>query len=217
MLHNLSHTPSILGTFVAELRDATVQQDPMRFRFNLKRLGNAMAVEVSKSLAYVNGEVQTPLAQAPTQRLVNPPVLSTILRAGLPMHEGVAEVFDRSEQAFVSACRDYVDAAHSAFKIRIDAVSAPPLAGRVLFVTDPMLATGESLVQVLSSLFASHGSPSEVHVLVAIASEAGVRAILKAHPNAHVWAAAVDAELNAQGYIVPGLGDAGDLAFGSKM
>ncbi len=217
MLHNLSHTPSILGTFVAELRDATVQQDPMRFRFNLKRLGNAMAMEVSKSLAYVNGEVQTPLAPAPTQRLANPPVLSTILRAGLPMHEGVAEVFDRSEQAFVSACRDYVDAAHSAFKIRIDAVSAPPLAGRVLFVTDPMLATGESLVQVLSSLFASHGTPSEVHVLVAIASEAGVEAVLKAHPNARVWAAAVDAELNAQGYIVPGLGDAGDLAFGSKM
>jgi len=217
MLHNLSHTPSIVGTFVAELRDAAIQQDPMRFRFNLKRLGAAMAVEVSKSLAYVSSETQTPLASAATQRLATQPVLSTILRAGLPMHQGVADVFDRSEQAFVSACRKYVDDEHSAFEIRIDAVSAPPLAGKVLLVTDPMLATGESLVQVLMALFDSHGSPSEVHILAAIASESGVQAVQKAHPDAHIWTAAVDAHLNAKGYIVPGLGDAGDLAFGRKQ
>lgn len=217
MLHNLSTTPSILDAFVAELRDATIQQDPLRFRFNLKRLGAAMAVEVSKTLAYTSAEVRTPLAMATSQQLVRQPVLATILRAGLPMHQGAAEVFDRAEQAFVSACRKYTDADHSAFEIGIDAVSAPSLEGKDVLVIDPMLATGESLVQVLSALFDSHGAPSKVHVLAAIASEAGVDHVQAAHPDADIWVAALDAELNAKGYIVPGLGDAGDLAFGSKL
>ena len=217
MITNLATTNNITNDFVAELRDANLQQDPLRFRFNLKRLGSAMAIEVSKTLAYSPVSVETPLGAATVNRLTQQPVLATILRAGLPMHEGVADVFDRAEQAFVSACRNYVDEAHSAFEIGIDAVSAPPLEGKVLIVSDPMLATGASLAEVLTALFASHGRPSTVHVLAAIASQQGVDHLQRQHPEAHVWVAAVDEKLNEKGYIIPGLGDAGDLAFGSKL
>lgn len=217
MVTNLASTNSITNEFVAELRDANLQQDPWRFRFNLKRLGSAMAIEVSKSMAYSPSPVETPLGTSTVNRLTEQPVLATILRAGLPMHEGVAAVFDRAEQAFVSACRKYVDEAHSAFEIEIDAVSAPPLEEKVLIVSDPMLATGASLAQVLTALFASHGRPSTVHVLAAIASQQGVDYLQRQHPEAHVWVAAVDEKLNEKGYIIPGLGDAGDLAFGSKL
>ena len=217
MVTNLATTDSITNEFVAELRDANLQQDPLRFRVNLKRLGSAMAIEVSKALSYSPASVETPLGTATVNRLAEQPVLATILRAGLPMHEGVADVFDRAEQAFVSACRKYVDEAHSAFEIGIDAVSAPSLEGRVLMVSDPMLATGASLAQVLTALFASHGRPAVVHVLAAIASQQGVDHLQRQHPEAHIWVAAVDEELNEKGYIIPGLGDAGDLAFGSKL
>jgi len=217
MVTNLATTDSITNEFVAELRDANLQRDPLRFRVNLKRLGSAMAIEVSKALTYSPASVETPLGTATVNRLAEQPVLATILRAGLPMHEGVADVFDRAEQAFVSACRKYVDEAHSAFEIGIDAVSAPSLEGRVLMVSDPMLATGASLAQVLTALFASHGRPAVVHVLAAIASQQGVDHLRRQHPEAHIWVAAVDEELNEKGYIIPGLGDAGDLAFGSKL
>lgn len=217
MVTNLATTDSITNEFVAELRDANLQQDPLRFRVNLKRLGSAMAIEVSKALTYSPASVETPLGTATVNRLAEQPVLATILRAGLPMHEGVADVFDRAEQAFVSACRNYIDEAHSAFEIGIDAVSAPPLEGKVLIVSDPMLATGASLAQVLTALFASHGRPAVVHVLAAIASRQGVNHLQRQHPEAHIWVAAVDEELNEKGYIIPGLGDAGDLAFGSKL
>ena len=217
MVTNLASTDSITNEFVAELRDANIQQDPLRFRFNLKRLGSAMAVEVSKSLAFKPASVETPLGTATVNRLAEQPVLATILRAGLPMHKGVADVFDRAEQAFVSACRKYVDEAHSAFEIGIDSVSAPLLEGKVLIVSDPMLATGASLAQVLTALFASHGTPSAVHILAAIASQKGLDHLQLEHPEAHVWVAAIDEELNDKGYIIPGLGDAGDLAFGSKV
>ena len=216
MVTDFSSTNSVVNEFVAELRDVDTQQDPLRFRFNLKRLGSVMAAEMSKSMAFTSAQVQTPLGSVTINRLAEQPVLATILRAGLPLHEGVADVFDRAEQAFVSACRNYVDEAHSAFKIGIDAVSAPPLDGKVLVVSDPMLATGESLVQVLTALFASHGTPTSVHVLVAIASKQGIAHLQKHHPSAHLWVAAVDSELNDKGYIIPGLGDAGDLAFGTK-
>lgn len=217
MVTNLSSTDSVINEFVAELRDANTQQDPLRFRFNLKRLGSAMAVEVSKSMAYAPASVQTPLGTAAVNRLTEQPVLATILRAGLPMHEGVADVFDRAEQAFVSACRNYADEAHSAFEIGIDAVSSPSLEGKALIASDPMLATGASLAQVLTALFASHGTPTTVHVLAAIASQQGVDHLQRQHPQAHVWVAAIDEKLNEKGYIIPGLGDAGDLAFGSKL
>lgn len=217
MVTNLASTDSITNEFVAELRDANIQQDPLRFRFNLKRLGSAMAAEVSKSLAFTPTSVETPFGTATVNRLAAQPVLATILRAGLPMHEGVADVFDRAEQAFVSACRKYVDEAHSAFEIGIDSVSAPPLEGKVLIVSDPMLATGASLAQVLSALFASHGTPATVHVLAAIASQQGVDHLQYQHPEARVWVAAIDEKLNDKDYIIPGLGDAGDLAFGSKL
>ena len=202
MVTNLATTDSITNEFVAELRDVNLQQDPLRFRVNLKRLGSTMAIEVSKSLTYSPASVETPLGTATVNRLAEQPVLATILRAGLPMHEGVADVFDRAELAFVSACRNYIDEAHSAFEIGIDAVSAPPLEGKVLIVSDPMLATGASLAQVLTALFASHGRPAVVHVLAAIASRQGVDR-LQRQPEAHIWVAAVDEELNEKGYIIP--------------
>ncbi len=217
MVTDLSKTDSIVNEFVSELRDVSVQQDPLRFRFNLQRLGSAMAIELSKSMRFAAAEVHTPLGIAPVNRLAEQPVLATILRAGLPMHQGVADVFDRAEQAFVSACRNYADETHSAFEIGIDAVASPPLDGKVLVVCDPMLATGASLAQVLTVLFASHGTPATVHVLAAIASQQGIDHVQSHHPQAHLWVAAVDAELNDKGYIIPGLGDAGDLAFGSKL
>ena len=166
-----------------------------------------MAVEVSKSLDYGTTDVTTSLGTAHADVLLAQPVLATILRAGLPMHEGVADVFDRSEQAFVSACRKYTNADHDAFEIGIDAVSAPPLAGKTLIVTDPMLATGASLIQVLPALFETHGVPAQVHIVAAIASEWGLNQVAQAFPHAHIWAASVDAGLNDKGYIVPGLGD----------
>ena len=217
MVTVLPSTDSITNEFVAELRDVSIQQDPLRFRYNLKRLGSAMAFEVSKSLVFKATEVETPLGTAKVNRLSEQPVLATILRAGLPMHEGVADVFDRAEQAFVSACRKYADEAHSTFEIGIDAVSSPPLQGKVLIVSDPMLATGASLAQALTALFASHGRPAVVHVLAAIASRQGVDHLQRHYPEAHIWVAAVDEELSEKGYIIPGLGDAGDLAFGSKL
>ncbi|HBP44776.1 MAG TPA: uracil phosphoribosyltransferase [Flavobacteriales bacterium] len=217
MVTDFSSTNSVVNEFVAELRDAEVQQDPLRFRFNLKRLGSAMAFELSKSMRFNSEKVRTPLGTARMNRLAEQPVLATILRAGLPMHSGVAEVFDRAEQAFVSACRNYIDEDHSAFEIGIDAVSAPSLEGKVLVVSDPMLATGASLSQVLNRLFQSHGSPVAVHVLVAIASKQGINHVQRHHPRARLWVAAVDSELNKKGYIIPGLGDAGDLAYGTKI
>ena len=217
MVTDFSTTDSVVNEFVAELRDASIQQDTLRFRFNLRRLGSVMAIEVSKSMRYAATQVQTPLGTATVNRLAQQPVLATILRAGLPMHQGVADIFDRAEQAFVSACRNYTDETHSAFEIGIDAVSAPPLDGKVLVVCDPMLATGASLAQVLTALFASHGTPATVHVLVAIASQQGIDHVQSRHPQAHLWAGAVDAKLNDKGYIIPGLGDAGDLAFGNKL
>ena len=217
MVTDFSITDSVVNEFVAELRDASIQQDTLRFRFNLRRLGSAMAIEVSKSMRYAATQVQTPLGTATVNRLAQQPVLATILRAGLPMHQGVADIFDCAEQAFVSACRNYTDETHSAFEIGIDAVSAPPLDGKVLVVCDPMLATGASLAQALTALFASHGTPATVHVLAAIASQQGIDHVQSRHPQAHLWAAAVDAKLNDKGYIIPGLGDAGDLAFGNKL
>lgn len=217
MVTDFSKTDSVVNEFVAELRDASIQQDTLRFRFNLRRLGSAMAIEVSKSMLYAATKVQTPLGTATVNRLAQQPVLATILRAGLPMHQGAADIFDRAEQAFVSACRKYNDETHSAFEIGIDAVSAPPLDDKVLVVCDPMLATGASLAQVLMALFTSHGTPATVHVLAAIASQQGIDHVQSYHPQAHLWAAAVDAKLNDKGYIIPGLGDAGDLAFGNKL
>ena len=217
MVTDLSQTDSVVNEFVAELRDASVQQDPLRFRVNLQRLGSAMAIEVSKSMRYAASEVHTPLGKRTGKSLAEQPVLATILRAGLPMHQGVADVFDRAEQAFVSACRNYTDETHSAFEIGIDAVASPPLDGKVLVVWIP--CSPPALHWPKCSPHCSHPTAPQrsVHVLAAIASQQGIDHVQSYHPQAHLWVAAVDAELNDKGYIIPGLGDAGDLAFGSKL
>lgn len=217
MLHVLSQEPSIVNEFLAELRDVNVQQDRSRFRRNLERIGMAMGLILSRELNFSDHSVSTPLGIAKTQRLTEQPVLATILRAGLPLHYGLASVFDRADQAFISACRKYREGDHDSFYIGIDAVSSPRLDNRTLILADPMLATGASLVHVLDALVDSHGRPSAIHVVAAIASEEGVAAVQAALPaDAHIWIGDVDRELSGQGYIIPGLGDAGDLAFGSK-
>ncbi len=217
MLHVISKEPSVVNEYIAELRDADVQQDRARFRRNLERIGMAMGLMLSKELEFSDESIQTPLGVARMQRLTNQPVLATILRAGLPLHHGLASVFDRADQAFISACRKYREGDHESFYIGIDAVSSPRLDNRTLILADPMLATGASLVRVLEALIESHGMPRSIHVVAAIASAEGAAVVQEALPDhAHLWIGDVDPELSSLGYIIPGLGDAGDLAFGSK-
>lgn len=217
MIHVLSDKPSAVSDYVAELRDVELQKDRARFRWNLERIGMAMGMAISNEMSFENVAVQTPLGIAQCLRMKEQPVLATILRAGIPMHQGVAKVFDRADQAFISACRVYENEDHDSFKIALDAVSSPQLTNRVLILTDPMLATGASLIQVLNSLEQTHGNPSEVHIAAAIASQDGLNNVHQALPHgSHIWVGAVDEELSSHGYIVPGLGDAGDLAFGPK-
>ena len=217
MLHNLSQSPGISHEIPAQLRNVELQSDRARFRANLSRMGECMGYEIAKTLQFASGTVQTPLGTADVQRLQNSPVLGTILRAGLPMHDGLSRVFDQADHAFVSACREYEDAAHERFRIGIGAVSSPSLENRTLILADPMLATGASLEQVLALMVKRFGKPAQIHVAAVIASEEGVNKILKSLPeNGHLWVGEVDAVLTSKGYIYPGLGDAGDLAFGTK-
>lgn len=213
----LTHMPSAANEYLAELRDAGIQQDRARFRWNLERMGIALGMEISREMTYSKQTVQTPLGEARIDRLDTQPVLATVLRAGIPMHAGMAQVFDRADQAFVSACRHYETDDHTAFSIRIDAVSSPSLEGRVLIIADPMLATGASLVEVLQALMKSHGQPAALHIAAVIASEEGIAHVAEQLPDARIWVGAVDAVLSEKGYIIPGLGDAGDLAFGPKI
>lgn len=216
MLHVLGNQQSIFNQLIQEIRDKDIQKDPMRFRRNLERMGEIMAYEISKQLEYVNQDVETPLGVATVPVLKDQPVLATILRAGLPLHQGVLNVFDRAASAFISAYRKtYED--HS-FDIRVEYASSPSIEGKVLILTDPMLATGSSLVQSYKALL-SYGQPTHTHIVSAIASAEGVEMVRKALDNENVslWIGAVDSDLNSKSYIIPGLGDAGDLAFGAKI
>ena len=218
MLHNLSDSPGISHEILAQLRDIEWQSDRARFRMNLARMGECIGYEIAKTLDFESGTVQTPLGEAAVKRLSEPPVLGTILRAGLPMHDGLSRVFDQADHAFVSASREYLDDNHDSFTIGIGAVSAPSLVNRTLILADPMLATGASLVQVLALLIERFGMPAQIHVAAVIASEKGVQKILETLPkNGHLWVGEMDSVLTSKGYIHPGLGDAGDLAFGTKM
>lgn len=212
---NLSKTNSILNRFIAEIRDAQVQSDPLRFRRNLERIGEVLAYEISQTLEYEEKEVVTPLGTAYLNDLKDEVVISTILRAGLPMHQGVLNYFDRAENAFVSAYRKHVKNQND-FEVQVEYLSCPDLNNKVLILTDPMLATGTSMTLVYKALM-TKGKPQHVHIVSAIASQEGVR-FLKRHlpKNCTIWLGAVDDELTAQAYIVPGLGDAGDLAYGEK-
>jgi len=216
MTHILSEQTSILNQYIAEIRDKYIQQDRIRFRRNMERIGEFFAYEISKTLAYKKTTTETVLAEAQTLTLAEQPVISTILRAGLPLHTGILNVFDGAQNAFVSAFRKHHK--DNTFEIQIEYLSSPSLEDKVLILTDPMLATGSSMVLAYKALL-SKGKPKHTHIVAVIASKAGVEYVKKHMPdnNYTLWLAAVDEELTAHSYIVPGLGDAGDLAFGEKL
>ncbi len=213
-IHDLSATHSIVHRFVAELRSTKVQTDRMRFRRNLERIGEVMAYEISKTFEFKPAQIESPLGIAETVLPLRKIVLGTVLRAGLPFHQGMLNYFDDADNAFISAYRSHLHG--DAFEIKLDYVSAPRLDGCTLILCDPMLATGAS-VQVALQELQRLGVPSVIHVAAVIASTTGIDHVQKHFPKAHIWAAAIDEELTAKSYIVPGLGDAGDLAFGEKL
>jgi uracil phosphoribosyltransferase len=216
MIHNLARNNSLINQFVAEIRDEEIQKDPLRFRTNMERIGEIFAYEISKTLEYEEMETVTPLGIAQTKRLLQQPVIATILRAGLPLHTGMLRYFDKGENAFISAYRKHHK--NNSFEIALEYIACPDITGKTLILCDPMLASGSSIVLSCKALLAK-GMPSHMHIVSAIASVEGIEYVRKNMPaiNYTLWCAAIDEELTAQAYIVPGLGDAGDLAFGSKL
>jgi uracil phosphoribosyltransferase len=213
MVINLSSHYSLLNDWIAELRSEQIQKDRMRFRRNLERIGEVAAIEISKHLANTTHDVQTPLGIATCKVLKEQPVLATILRAGLPLHQGLLNYFDKADNAFISAYRKHLR--DGSFEISLEYVSCPDLDNRVVIISDPMVATGSSLVKTIQFL-REEGIPSEIHIVTAIACTVGIEYIKRSEPQAKIWCGAIDDELTAKGYIVPGLGDAGDLAYGTK-
>ncbi len=216
MVHILSEHNSIFNQFVAELRDVKIQKDRMRFRRNLERIGEIISYEISKTMDYEASETITPLGISETKHLKNQPVIATILRAGLPLHLGILNIFDSAENAFISAYRKHHK--DNSFDIQVEYVSSPNIDDKVLILCDPMIATGASIVLAYKAIL-SKGTPKHVHIVSAISSRQGVNHV-KANLSAKnftIWCGAVDEELTAHSYIVPGLGDAGDLAFGEKI
>jgi uracil phosphoribosyltransferase len=214
MIRELGKDNTIFNQFLAELRDAEIQKDSLRFRRNLERMGEIFAYEISKELKYTPVQIITPLGELEMNKLKEQPVLATILRAGLPLHQGLLNYFDKADSAFVSAYRNYSE---NDFTISLDYISAPDINKRVLIISDPMLATGGSLVASLKDLY-ENGTPTHTHIVCVLASEEGIKKIKKAFTFRKItlWVGAIDDELTAKAYIVPGLGDAGDLAFGNK-
>ena len=215
MVHNLSLQNSLINQFVAELRDVNIQNDRMRFRKNLERLGEIFAYEISKTLKFEVTEVTTPLGMASVPMIKEHPIVGTILRAGLPLHYGLLNYFDMADNAFVSAYRKHHK--DGTFDIKLEYIGSPSLGNRTLILCDPMLATGSSMVMTYKAMM-EKGTPSHTHIVCALASIQGIEYVKRHLPeNVTIWAAAIDEELTAQSYIVPGLGDAGDLAFGGKL
>jgi uracil phosphoribosyltransferase len=215
-LHYISEQNSILNHFLAQIRDVTVQKDSMRFRKNIERIGEIMAYELSKTLPYKNIEVQTPLGIKKTTALEDHVVLCSILRAGLALHTGFMNIFDNAENGFVSAYRHHPNN-DDYFDILVEYQAAPSFENKTLILIDPMLATGQSIVAVLNKLHLDQ-NPKEIHIAVVIAAPKGIAYLEKNLPaNCHLWVAALDDKLNEKNYIVPGLGDAGDLAYGVKL
>ena len=214
MVKNLSAEHSLISNWVSELRDVDVQNDRMRFRRNLERIAEVIGYEISKHLESEDKEITTPMGMATCKVLKHQPVLATILRAGLAMHNGLLSYFDRADNAFLSAYRKHNE--DGSFDIRLEYMSCPEIEGRVVIISDPMLATGSSLVKSIQHL-KDEGNIKELHIVCAIACTVGIEYVLRAEPKATIWCGDIDDELTAKGYIVPGLGDAGDLAYGSKM
>lgn len=214
--HYLSNQNSILNHFLAEIRDITIQNDSMRFRRNIERIGEIISYEMSKNLCYKNIDVQTPLGIKKTTEIEEKLILCSILRAGLPLHLGFLNYFDKAENGFVSAYR-YHKNNSVAFEIKVEYQAVPNIDGKTLFLIDPMLATGQSIVAVYNKLL-EKGTPKETHIAVVIAAPEGVEYLKSKLPNTcHLWVATLDEKLNDKNYIVPGLGDAGDLAYGNKL
>ena len=214
MVINLSDEHSLISNWISELREVEVQDDRLRFRRNLERIGEVAAYEISKVLSWKEREITTPLGISAAKVLEKQPVLATILRAGLPMHQGLLNYFDKADNAFISAYRKHNQ--DGTFEISLDYISCPEMEDRVVIISDPMLATGASLVKTIQFI-REEGSPSEIHIVCAIACTVGIEYVLRAEPKATVWCGDIDDELTAKGYIVPGLGDAGDLAYGVKV
>ena len=211
---NLGSSNSVLNRFVAELRDVNIQKDSLRFRRNIERIGEIMAYEISKRFTYVTKDIPSPLGIAPMNISEDQIVISTILRAGLPYHQGFLSYLDNAENAFVSAYRKYKDRLN--FDIHIEYIASPRITGKTLIITDPMLATGGSMELAYEALL-TKGHPAHIHVASIIASQQAIDLLEKRMPeNTTIWLAAVDPELDDHSYIVPGLGDAGDLAYGEK-
>jgi uracil phosphoribosyltransferase len=214
MVVNLSERYSLMSSWIGELRDVNVQADRMRFRRNLERIGEVAAIEISRELEFTKKEIQTPLGTSVCDVLKQQPILATILRAGLPMHQGLLNYFDQADNAFIAAYRKHHK--DGSFEIRLQYVSCPDLENKVVIISDPMLATGSSLVKTLQFL-REEGNPSQIHLVAAIACTVGIEYVHRSEPACKIWCGAIDEELTAKGYIVPGLGDAGDLAFGVKV
>ncbi len=214
---NFADRPSLVSRYMLELRDTSIQRDPMRFRTNLDRIGQIMAYEISKRLHYRDVDVETPLGTCTCQDISDRVVLATILRAGLPFHHGFLSLYDHAENAFVSAYRRYKEKGGDTFDVLIEYLASPSIEGKTLLLVDPMLATGSSMELAYRALL-SKGMPAEIHVASVIASRRGVEYVEEHFPQdiTTIWCGAIDEEVNAHSYIVPGLGDAGDLAYGEK-
>ena len=215
-INNLEKTDSVFNQYMAELRDAVIQQDRMRFRRNLERIGEVMAYEISKTFEYDDEEVATPLGIKQIRTMHEQPVIATILRAGLPFHNGMLSMFDQADSAFIAAYRKY-DKNEEDSEIRVEYFSSPDIEDRILIVCDPLLATGESIVKTLNGLMEDM-LPKEIHIAVAVASQDGLDYVERTMSRLPVtiWVGSIDEELTARAYVVPGIGDVGDLAYGEK-
>lgn len=214
-IRNLGLENTIFNQYIAELRSEVIQKDPMRFRRNLERIGEIFAYEISKTFHYHAVDVKTPLGVKSMNLMDEQPILATILRAGLPLHQGMLNVFDHADNAFISAFRKHYD--DGSFDIQIGYMSSPEMKDRILILADPMLASGQSMICAYNEILAQ-GKPKYIHIVSVIASTQGVQYLKDNLPDVDctIWLGAVDDELTPQSYIVPGLGDAGDLAFGCK-
>ena len=216
IIHHIGENNSILNKFIAEIRDASIQKDSLRFRRNIERIGEVLGYELSKFVRYNSKSIITPLGIKNIPLPVNKIVICSILRAGLPLHQGLLNYFDDSENAFISAYRHHPNQDNN-FEIKVEYFAAPSLKGKTLLLADPMLATGQSLVAVYEAI-KKQRVIDDIHIVAIIASTEGIDFIKSHFPeHTHLWIAAIDDELDSKGYIVPGLGDAGDLAFGSKL
>ncbi len=217
MLHILNRENTLLNKFIAEIRDSEIQKDSMRFRRNMERIGEITAYEISKTLNYIPRTVETPLGEATVNVIDDRIVIATILRAGLPFHQGFLNYFDDAQNAFVSAYRKSTK--DGKFTVKVEYISCGDLEGKTLLLVDPMLATGSSLVLAYEALCERGGQPAHTHIASVIASEQGVDYAQRHLPQSTttIWCAAVDEELTSRSYIVPGIGDAGDLAYGEKL